>query len=116
MSGVYTQTLFDLEIIEASEFEGPNTDPVNLNINNWDIFPHLIGNPHDPVLRMQQQGELDDNTVTISILIDDSPKLSRLEKTITYDPDIFPIITMTYLIFLIQTIYDLYPQSYDSDG
>ena len=115
LSGVYTQTLFDLEIIEASEFIGPNTDPVNLNINNWDIFPHLIGNPHDPVLRMQQE-ELDDNTVTISIVIDDSPKLSRLQKTITYDPAILSYNSNDILDFFDSDNYDLFPQSYDSDG
>ena len=87
LSGVYTQTLFDLEIIEASEFIGPNTDPVNLNINNWDIFPHLVGNPHDPFLRMQQE-EVNDNSVIISIEIGDSPKLSRLQSTINYNPDV----------------------------
>ena len=115
MSGVYTQTLFDLEIIEASEFIGPNTDPVNLNINSWDIFPHLVGNPHDPVLRMQQ-ADLDDNSVTISIAIDDSPKLSRLQKTITYDPAVLSYNQNEILDFFDSDIYDFFPQSYDSDG
>ncbi|OUW20921.1 MAG: hypothetical protein CBD21_02735 [bacterium TMED161] len=85
LSGVYTATIFDVEIVEAVEYEDANIDPTELSVNNWDIYPYLVGNPHDPVLRMQQQ-ESDDNSVVISIEIGDSPKLSRLQKTITYDP------------------------------
>ena len=76
---------FDVEIVEAVEYEDANIDPTQLSVNNWDIYPYLVGNPHDPILRMQQI-ESDDNSVVISIEIGDSPKLSRLQKTITYDP------------------------------
>ena len=87
LSGVYTATIFDVEIVEALEFEDANTNPVQLSVNNWDIYPYLVGNPHDPVLRMQQQ-DSEDNSAVISLEIGDSPKLSRLEFTINYDPDI----------------------------
>ena len=87
LSGVYTTTIFDVEIVEALEFEGANTNPVQLSVNNWNIYPYLVGNPHDPVLRMQQQ-DSEDNSAVISLEIGDSPKLSKLEFTINYDPDI----------------------------
>ncbi len=87
LSGVYTATIFDVEIVEALEFEDANLDPVQLSVNNWNIYPYLVGNPHDPVLRMQQQGS-EDNSVVISLEIGDSPKLSRLQSTINYDSDI----------------------------
>ena len=115
LSGVYTQTLFDVEIIEASEFIDSNIDPVNLNVMSWDIFPHLVGNPHDPVISMQQ-GEFDDNSVTISIVIDDSPKLSKLQKTITYNPAVLSYYQYEILDFFDSDNYDFFPQSYDSDG
>ena len=76
LSGVYTATIFDVEIVEALEFEDANLDPVQLSVNNWNIYPYLVGNPHDPVLRMQQQ-DSEDNSVVISLEIGDSPKLSR---------------------------------------
>ena len=101
LSGVYTTTIFDVEIVEALEFEGANTDPEQLSVSNWGYLPLIVGKPHDPVLRMQQ-GELDDNSVTISIVIDDSPKLSRLKKTITYDPNI-----LSYTNFEIKDFFDL---------
>ena len=60
--------------------------------------------------------EFDDNSVTISIVIDDSPKLSRLQKTITYDPAILSYSQYEILDFFDSDYYDFFPQSYDSDG
>ena len=44
---------------------------MQLSVNNWNIYPYLVGNPHDPVLRMQQQGS-EDNSVVISLEMGDS--------------------------------------------
>ena len=87
LSGIYSTTTFDVEIIQALEFQDANTDPEQLSISNWEYSPLYLSEPNEPVLRMQQQ-DSEENSVVVSIEIGDSPKLSKLEFTISYDPDI----------------------------
>ena len=70
LSGIYTATIFDIDIVEAFEYEDADLDPVALLVNNWDIYPYLVGNPHDPELRLQQENQTDENIIRI-----DCPRL-----------------------------------------
>ena len=116
LSGIYTTTTFDAEIIQALEFQDANTDPEQLSVSNWEYSSLDLVNPHNPVLRMQQR-EFDDNSVTISIVIDDSPKLSGLQKTISYDPAILSFYAYEELDdFFDSDNYEFFYQPYDNDG
>jgi hypothetical protein len=79
LSGIYTATIFNIDIVEAFVYEDADLDPVGLLISSWDVYPYLVGNPHDPVLRLQEENQSDENMITISLQIGDAPKLSKLK-------------------------------------
>ena len=101
LSGIYTTTTFDAEIIQALEFQDANTDPEQLSVSNWEYSSLYLSEPNEPVLRMQQQ-DSEENSVVVSIEIGDSPKLSRFQKTIKYDADL-----LSYTNFEMKDFFDL---------
>ena len=116
LSGIYTATIFPIDIVEAFVYEDADLDPVELLVNSWDVYPYIVGNPHDPVLRLQQENQSDENLVTVSLQIGDAPKLSRLQNTISYDPSVLSYSQYEILDYFDQLNYQVNLLSNDNQG
>ena len=116
LSGILTESIFNINIIQALEYQEDNSVPVEHPINTWDIFTLLVGSPHDPVLRLQQENQSEENSITVSLQIDDAPKIAKLENIITYDSSILSYTQYEILNYFDQTNYqvDLLPN--DNQG
>ena len=103
LSGILTESIFSIDIVEAFEYQ-ENAEPESHPISTWDIFTLIVGSPHDPVLRMQQE-EMEEGFVTVSLQIDDSPRLAQLNNFITYDPNVLSYTQYEFLEFFDQESY-----------
>jgi len=113
LSGILTESIFSIDIEEAREYQ-ENAPPVFHSISTWDIFTLIVGAPYDPVLRMQQESS-EDSYVTISLQIDDAPKLAQLNNLIAYDSDILSYTQHEFLDFFNEENYSLSLNHYMND-
>ena len=107
LSGILKSTTFPIAINNAQEFTSPEENTEDHSINTWNIFPLVVGSPHDPVLRLQQENQSDENSITISLQIDDAPRISKLKSKITYDLDVLSFNTHDMLDYFDQTNYQV---------
>jgi hypothetical protein len=107
LSGILTESLFNINIIQALEYQEDNSEPAEHSLNTWDIFTLLVGSPHDPVLRLQQENQSGQNSITISLQIDDAPKIAQLQNIITYDQDVLSLLDYSILDYFDQTNYQV---------
>ena len=116
LSGILTSTIFNVDIIKALEFQEEDALPEEHSINGWDIYPLVVGSPHDPVLRLQQENQSNENSITISLQIDDAPKISKLKNMISYDPNVLSYSQYEILDYFDQTNYQVDLLSNDNQG
>ena len=67
------------------------------------------------MLQLQQESSLDDNSVTISLQINDSPNLAELNNLITYDTDVLSYLQHEFLDFFNEENYSLLLNHYIND-
>jgi len=113
LSGILTESIFSIDIVNALEYQ-EGSEPIEHPISNWDIFTLIVGSPYNPVLRMQQESSSDDY-VTISLQIDDSPNLAKLNNLITYDSDVLSYTQHEFLDFFNEENYSLSLNHYIND-
>jgi len=116
LSGIFTESLFNINIIQALEYQEDNSVPAEHSINAWDIFTLLIGSPHDPVLRLQQENQSEQNSITITFQIDDAPMIAKLENSIIYDKNLLSYTQYEILDYFDQTNYQVELHSNDNEG
>ena len=116
LSGILTESLFNINIVQALEYRENDSDPVEHSINTWDIFTLLVGSPQNPVLRLKEENQSSENSITVSLQIDDAPKIAKLQNVILYDQNVLSYTQYEILDYFDQTNYQVELLSNDNEG
>ena len=105
LSGIYTESLITLDIIDATEYSLSDDSYLDVKTSSWDITSTIeVGSQYNPILALVETDN-SDGIVTIELNIEDSPQLADFSSTIIYDPEVLNVVEYEFLNFFNATNY-----------
>ena len=107
LSGIYTESLITLDIINALEYDSSEGSDVEVSPHwdSWEITSTIeVGSQYNPILTLVETDN-SEGIITIEFNIEDSPQLANFSSVISYDSEVLNVVEYEFLNFFNATNY-----------